>query len=83
MDNQLKKKVIDVVNRISDKKIDNIDINADLTSQLKLDSIQLVELFAALEVEFGMELPLEMMTTKNGATFLKLLENTLTTNIVN
>lgn len=71
-------KVLQIVKKISGQNIDNIDPEKDIRSQLTLDSIQVVELFAALEIEFETELPLEMMTVKNAKEFIDMLEIELT-----
>jgi acyl carrier protein len=80
MDYKLKEKVLQIVNRISGHKINNIDPNADLKTYLTLDSIQIVELFAALEMEFNIELPLEMLNVRSGKEFLEHLEKVLDEN---
>ena len=66
-----------VLRRVTGKNIMDINLDSDLKSQLSLDSIQIVELFAALENEFGIELPLQMMTVKTGKAFFELLEKEL------
>ena len=48
MNYKIKEKVFQIVNRISGHKICNINPNTDLKTYLTLDSIQIVELFAAL-----------------------------------
>lgn len=80
MDYKLKEKVLQIVARISGRKIKNIDPNADLKTYLTLDSIQIVELFAALEMEFNIELPLEMLNVRSGKEFLEHLEKVLAEN---
>ncbi len=80
MDENIKEKVLQIVNRVSGHRINNIDPNADLKTYLKLDSIQIVELFAALEIEFNIELPLEMMNVKSGKEFFEKLEKALPKN---
>jgi len=80
IDISVKEKVIAIVNRISGGRTKNIDLNGDLKNQLSLDSIQIVELFARLEKEFDIELPLKMMTVKTGREFLELLEQSLPVN---
>ena len=77
MDNNTKEKVLKVLKRVTGSKVDSIDLECDLKSQLSLDSIQIVELFAALEKELDIELPLRLMTVKTGKAFLKLLEEEL------
>jgi acyl carrier protein len=73
-------KVLEIVKRITGKNIKNIDPEKDIKSQLTLDSIQVVELFAALELEFNIELPLEMMNMKNGKEFINRLEAEMSRN---
>ncbi len=77
MDNQVKGRVLQVLTRVTGKNIENINLDEDLRSQLSLDSIMIVELFAALEKELGIELPLQLMTVKTGKAFLEMLENEL------
>ena len=74
MNNKIKEKVLLVLMKVTGNKVDNIDLEFDLKSQVSLDSIQVVELFAALEKELGIELPLRLMTVKTGKAFLELLE---------
>ena len=73
----IKEKVMEIVNKISSHKINNIDLDSDLKNELTLDSIQLVELFAMLEHEFSIELPLKMMTVKTSREFLQILDEQL------
>jgi acyl carrier protein len=77
MDNNTKDKVLKVLSRVTGRMIDDINPEGDLKSQLSLDSIQLVELFASLEKELSIELPLSLMTVKTGKAFLELLEEEL------
>jgi acyl carrier protein len=77
MNNEVKEKVLKILRRVTGKSIDDINLEGDLRSQLSLDSIQLVELFAALEKELATELPLRLMTVKTGKAFFELLEEEL------
>jgi acyl carrier protein len=77
MDNDTKEKVLRVVEKVTGKRIDDIGIQGDLKTQLSLDSIQIVELFAALEKELDIELPLRLMTVKTGKAFLEILGDEL------
>jgi acyl carrier protein len=77
MDSENKERVLSVLRRVTGKNVTEINLEADLRSQLSLDSIQVVELFAALEKEFGIELPLRLMTVKTGKAFLHMLEEEL------
>jgi Acyl carrier protein len=67
-------KVLEIVSRISGRKVMSINPDGVLKDELSLDSIQIVELFASLEKEFDIELPLKMMTVKTGKEFLEILE---------
>ncbi|MBN2481042.1 MAG: acyl carrier protein [Bacteroidales bacterium] len=77
MDNDTQEKVLKVLKRVTGNNIKQIDLESDLKSQLSLDSIQIVELFAALEKELNTELPLQLMTVKTGKAFLEMLEEQL------
>ncbi|HEY4788509.1 MAG TPA: acyl carrier protein [Bacteroidales bacterium] len=75
-------KVMEIVTRISGRKIESIDLNGSLKDELSLDSIQIVELFASLEKEYEIELPLKMMTVKTGREFLEILETELSNKVL-
>ena len=77
MNNSTKEKVLGVLRRVTGRDIEKINLDTDLKSQLSLDSIQIVELFAALENELSVELPLRLMTVKTGKAFLDLLDTEL------
>ncbi|MBN1157988.1 MAG: acyl carrier protein [Bacteroidales bacterium] len=77
MDNGTQEKVLKVLKRVTGNNVTNIDLERDLKSQLSLDSIQIVELFAALEKELNTELPLKLMTVRTGKAFLEMLEEQL------
>jgi len=77
MDNPTKDKVFKILSRITGNNIHFIDLESDLKTQLSLDSIQIVELFASLEKELNIELPLKLMTVKTGKAFLEVLEEQL------
>ena len=74
MDSETKARVFRVLEKVTGRDYSHIDLHADLKSQLTLDSIQVVELFAALEKEFNIELPLSMMTAKSANVFMNMLE---------
>jgi len=77
MDSATKVCVFKVLKKVTGREFDHIDLDGDLKSQLTLDSIQIVELFAGLEQEFNIELPLSMMTVRSGNAFFRLLEEEL------
>ncbi len=74
MDNEIKGKVLQVLSQVTGRNLDNVNLDGDLASQLSLDSIMVVELFAKLEQELGIELPLNLMNAKTGKVFLEMLE---------
>jgi acyl carrier protein len=77
MNNVTKEKVLKAVRRVTGRSIEDINLESDLKSQLSIDSVQIVELFAVLEKEMGIELPLRLMTVKTGREFLTLLDEEL------
>jgi acyl carrier protein len=79
MDQETKSRVFAILSRITGRNYENINLDDDLSSQIILDSIQVVEFFAALEEEFNIELPLSLMTVRNGNTFFRLLGEQLKT----
>jgi len=77
MDTNTKAKILSIISKVTGRNINNINFETDLKSQLELDSIQIVELFAVLEKEFNIELPLSMLTVKTGTSFLSILNEQL------
>ena len=72
-----RQRVLNIVNKIVGGRATSINPGSDLKTELALDSIQAVELFAALEKEFDVELPLQMMNIKTGKEFFDALEESL------
>lgn len=77
MDTKTKRQINKILNKVTNGRITELDYNKDLKSQLCLDSIQIVELFAELEKTFEIELPLKMMTVNTGNEFMALLDEQL------
>jgi len=77
MNESTKSILIKVLNKVTGRHFTSIDENVEIKNHLNLDSIQIVELFAALEEELGVELPLEIMNSKNFNDFFKTLERSL------
>jgi acyl carrier protein len=75
-------KVLEIVGRISGRRVTNINLEGTIKDELSLDSIQIVELFASLEKEFEIELPLQMMTLKTCREFLELMETEINNKIL-
>lgn len=73
MKKDYQERVVKIVEKVTRKKIENIDFKGDLRDNLHIDSIQVVELFAALEKEFSIELPLQLMTVKTAEEFMNIL----------
>lgn len=73
----VEKKVAEIVSRITGRKVGTIHPDGDLKTELALDSIQIVELFASLEKEFEVELPLKLMTVRTSKEFLRILEESM------
>jgi acyl carrier protein len=70
-------KVAEIISRITGRDVETINANGELKNELALDSIQIVELFAQLEKEFEVELPLKLMTVRTSKEFMRILEETV------
>ncbi|MCG8697607.1 MAG: acyl carrier protein [Bacteroidales bacterium] len=77
MDKQVKERVVMVLQKVTGQELPALNFNANLSSQVELDSVQIVEFFAALEMEFEIELPLLMMQAQTADEFLSILEGEL------
>jgi acyl carrier protein len=77
MQQNSQQRVVKIVNKITGNRAANIHLESDLKAELALDSVQMVELFAALEKEFGVELPLQLMNAKTGKEFFETLGKSL------
>lgn len=75
IDNKIK--VTEILSKVTGRSVASINPDGDLKNEIHIDSIQLVELFAMLEKEFKVELPLEMMNAKTGSQFMKTLDEEL------
>jgi acyl carrier protein len=67
-------RVLEIVKKVTGGKVQNINLEGNLRDELTIDSVQIVELFAALENEFNIELPLQLMTARTAKEFLSILE---------
>jgi acyl carrier protein len=77
MDVNTKIKVFEIVNKVSGGRVTSINPDGDVRQELSLDSIQIVELFAMLENEFNIELPLTILNVKTGREFLDIIEKSI------
>lgn len=73
-------RILKVVNNVTSGKTNQVNFDKDIKTELAFDSVQLVELFAALEMEFQTELPLKLMTVRTGKEFLQMLDDVLSEN---
>lgn len=71
MNTNVETKVVEIVSRISGQDCSSLNMSGDIRSQVRLDSMQFVELFSALELEFGIDLPLSMMNVRNAGEFFR------------
>jgi len=70
------------IENVTGSKVGNIDLNGNIRSQLSVDSVQFIQLFSAIEIEFGIELPLSIMNTETVAEFVTIIEDCVGTNAV-
>lgn len=70
-------KLKEVIGTVTNAPVGDINPEGDIRSQLNLDSMQFVQLFTALELEFGVELPLSIMNVSKVSDFIEILESTI------
>lgn len=80
MNPAIQEQVIKILEKVTGGRVKTINPDDDLKNNLYLDSIQIVELFAELESELSIELPLKMMTVRTGKEFIQILEEQLAKN---
>ncbi|MFW5886459.1 MAG: acyl carrier protein [Bacteroidota bacterium] len=83
MEKQLEKRLVNTLERVIGYEVGNLNFEKDLGEQLSLDSIQLVQLFSEVEDEFKVELPFELMESKNINEFLIRFEKEISKNKIN
>lgn len=81
METSHKEKLVRILENVSGTKLPSIDLNNNILEELDLNSIKIVELFAAIEEEFDIELPLKMMQVKTANEFIDMFEQTITESI--
>ncbi len=69
--------VLEAYEKVTHKKVQNVDLNGELKDQLSIDSIQVVELFAELEDRLQVELPLHLMNVNSAQQFMDILYETI------
>lgn len=74
MENQTEMRVLSALNKVTKQNFVSFNWDDDISNQVQFDSVQLIELFAALEMEFGMELPLSLMNARTGRDFISILQ---------
>lgn len=68
-------RLMSVLESITGNRVTKLEMQADVRSQLGLSSMQFVQLFAALEMEFEVELPLSIMNVRNVGDFVSIIED--------
>ena len=63
-----------VLEAITGTTVGTLDMNGDVQSQLALNSMQFVQLFTALEMEFEVELPLSIMNVRTVGDFVTIID---------
>lgn len=77
MDISVNERIIKVIEKVTGNPVPNINFDSTITQELDLDSVKIIELFAALEEEFEIELPLKMMQVRTANEFLSELQGAL------
>ncbi len=70
---EIRARVMRVVQAETGQNLDGIDPDADLRQQVNLDSMQYVAISVAIENALGIELPIEVMTARTFNQFLSLV----------
>ena len=81
MEASTKIKLIQVLEKVTGSKLPCIDFNNDILDELDLNSIKIVELFAAIEEEFEIELPLKMMQVKSANDFIEMFDEAISSEV--
>jgi acyl carrier protein len=69
----IKEKIVSIVKNEFDLDISEIDPEGDIIEELGLDSLQFVELYAAVIEELNIEVPVSFMSVKTFNEILKVL----------
>jgi acyl carrier protein len=72
----IRDKVIEVISAEMKVNVSSYDFNMDIREQTDLDSMQFVALFARLEEEFKIDLPIQAMSAKSINDFIQIVEKT-------
>ena len=73
--NDTAERLMSVLESITGNRVTKLEMQADVRSQLALSSMQFVQLFTALEMEFEVELPLSIMNVRNVGDFVSIIED--------
>jgi acyl carrier protein len=74
MEKELRDKVFAIIEKDIPDTIADIDPDAELRTQLSVDSMLFVRVLARLEAELGIEIPMSAMESKTLNEFLGILE---------
>ncbi len=77
MDNKIKQKILEIIEKESRIQLSNLDPDKDLREQVALDSMQFVGIVARIEESLSIELPMAIMEVSTLNEFLEIVEKEL------
>ena len=60
----VRQRLMDLLKRETEIDVDRIDPNQDILKQVAIDSMQMLEIYAAIIDEFGIDVPMSIMQAK-------------------
>ncbi len=77
MDNQTRDKVLAIIREATNMDPNSIDPEADLQTQISLDSMQYVSLTSKIEIALDVELPLDVIESQTLNDFMSKIDTAL------
>lgn len=77
---EIKEKLVKIAEQISNENYSNIDFSNDISSEINLDSMQFIEFISEIEIQFGIEVPIEMMNVRKADEFISFVEEEINKN---
>lgn len=77
MDNQTRDKVLAIIREATNMDPNSIDPEADLQTQISLDSMQYVSLTSKIEIALDVELPLDVIESRTLNDFMSKIDTAL------
>ena len=62
---EIKKRIIQIAKREVNEDLSKINEKADLRTQINLDSMQIIELYAAIIEDFGIQVPMSVINSRS------------------